>query len=224
MSQRPPSITSIVVDDHTLFRDGVRELLATEPDIRVVGEGRNGEDAVTLASRLQPDVVLLDVEMPGPSPRLVIPQVRAASPDSRIIILTMHSDLGLAYELMGLGARAYLVKDVSREQLFAAVRTVMHDDQRTILASGRDSFNDLFESSVADRPALTGREQAVLALAARAMTNSEIGAALFIAEGTVQRHLSNVYRKLGAAGRLDALNKAVALRLIPPERSSGDDG
>jgi DNA-binding NarL/FixJ family response regulator len=216
VSQPTRPITTIVVDDHTLFRDGMRELLSTEPDIEVVAEGRSGQDAITLTSRHQPDVVLLDVEMPGPPAQLVIPRIHAIRPASRVVIVTMYGDLDLAHELMALGARAYLVKDVSGEQLFGAIRTVMHDDHRTLMASAKESLDNLYQAGVADQPVLSARELAVLELAARAMTNAQIGSTLFIAEGTVRRHLSNAYRKLGASGRLDAVNQAVATGLIRP--------
>lgn len=216
MSQPARAITTIVIDDHTLFRDGLRELLSSEPDIEVVAEGSSGQDAIALTSQHQPDVVLLDVEMPGPPPQVVIPRIHAICPASRVIIVTMYGEPELAHELMGLGARAFLVKDVSREQLFAAVRTVMHDDERTLLASAKVSLDSLYRDGSADKPTLSAREQAVLELAARAMTNAQIGSTLFIAEGTVRRHLSNTYRKLGASGRLDAINQAIATGLIRP--------
>jgi DNA-binding NarL/FixJ family response regulator len=117
---------------------------------------------------------------------------------------------------MALGARAYLVKDVSREQLIGAIRTVMHDDMRTLLASATGSLDRLSWANPTGKPVLSAREQAVLELAARAMTNAQIGSTLFIAEGTVRRHLSNAYRKLGASGRLAAVNQAIATGLIRP--------
>jgi DNA-binding NarL/FixJ family response regulator len=223
VSQPAPAITTIVVDDHTLFRDGIRELLSTEPDIEVLAEGRNGEDAIALTSQLEPDVVLLDVEMPGPPAQEVIPHIRAICPGSRVIVVTMYADPELAYELMTLGARAYLVKDVSREQLFGAIRTVMHDDMRTLLASATANLNGPDRAGLAGKPVLSAREQAVLELAAEAMTNAQIGSILFIAEGTVRRHLSNAYRKLGASGRLAAVNRAVAAGLIRPAVTRSHD-
>ncbi|MPZ26143.1 MAG: response regulator [Micromonosporaceae bacterium] len=205
------TITTIVVDDHTLFRDGLRELLTSEPDIEVVAEGRSGKDAIALTSQHKPDVVLLDVEMPGPPPRVVIPRILSLCPTSRIIIVTMYGEPELAHELMGLGARGFLVKDVGREQLFAAVRTVMHDDERTLLAASKESLDSLYRE---DGPVLSAQEQAVLQLAARAMTNAQIGSALGIPAGSIRRHLGNAYRKLGASGRIDAVNQAVAAGLI----------
>lgn len=222
-------ITAVIIDDHTLFRDGVRELLSTQPEIEIVAEGGDGDDAVALASRHRPDVVLLDVAMPGPPPQVVIPQIRMLCPEARVVVLTMHGDPELAHELLTLGARAYLVKDVSREQLFGAVHTVMHDDERTILASSKQSLASLYQSEHVDSPGLTAREREVLELVARGMTNTQIGSALDIAEGTVRRHLSNAYRRLGASGRVDAINRAVAAgvfggrgtRPAPPPRAPG---
>jgi DNA-binding NarL/FixJ family response regulator len=215
------SISVIIVDDHALFCDGVRELLSTEPDFEVVGEGRDGADAVALAAEHEPDVVLLDVAMPGPPPQVSIPRIHASSPQTRVIVLTMHDEPDLVRELMALGARGYLAKNVSREQLFGAIRTVVRDGGRTVVAVSRESLKLLEPPGGATQPMLTPREQEVLALAARAMTNAQIGATLFLAPGTVKRHLTSAYRKLGAVSRIDAINRAAAAGLIRPPADAG---
>lgn len=206
-------ISVVIVDDHTLFCDGVRELLSAEPDLTVVGEGRHGDDAVELVARHRPDVVLLDVEMPGPPPQVTIPLIQAGWPDTRVIVLTMHDNPELVRELLALGARGFLAKSVSREQLYGAVRSVVRHRSDTVVAVSKESLGSL--GGVADRRrTLTARERQVLELAARAMTNAEIGQVLFLAAGTVKRHLTSVYRKLGANSRIEAINKAVAAGLI----------
>jgi DNA-binding NarL/FixJ family response regulator len=223
MTRVSRSITVAIVDDHALFCDGVRELLTHERDFEVVAEGRNGGEAVALVAQHQPDVVLLDVAMPGPPPQVTIPQIHGGSPETRVIVLTMHDDPDLVRELMALGASGYLAKNVSREQLFAAIRTVVRDGGRTVVAVSRESLKLLDPPpGAAELPVLTPREQEVLELAARAMTNAQIGATLFLAPGTVKRHLTSAYRKLGAVSRIDAINRAAAAGLVSGKSRSPD--
>jgi DNA-binding NarL/FixJ family response regulator len=232
MTRADRSITVTIVDDHALFCDGVRELLTNEHDFEVVAEGRTGGDAVALVAQHQPDVILLDVAMPGPPPETTIPAIQAASEQTRVIVLTMHDDPDLVRELMALGACGYLAKNVSREQLFAAIRTVVRDGSRTVVAVSKESLKLLDRPSGAEQLVLTAREQEVLELAARAMTNAQIGAALFLAPGTVKRHLTSAYRKLGAVSRIDAINRATAAGLVsgkarppgPPHTDQGEPG
>jgi DNA-binding NarL/FixJ family response regulator len=221
MKRPARSISVIIVDDHALFCDGIRELLATEPDFNVVGEGRDGGEAVALVAHHQPDVVLLDVAMPGPPPQVTIPRIHASCPQTRVVVLTMHDEPDLVRELMALGARGYLAKNVSREQLFGAIRTVVRDGGRTVVAVSRESLKLLEPRSGAAESTLTPREQEVLELAARAMTNAQIGAMLFLAPGTVKRHLTSAYRKLGAVSRIDAINRAAAAGLIRAPAGAG---
>jgi DNA-binding NarL/FixJ family response regulator len=223
MSQADRLITVVIVDDHALFCDGITELLRTEPDFEVVAEGRHGGDAVALVALHRPDVVLLDVAMPGPPPLVTIPRIHATCPATRVIVLTMHDDPDLVRGLMALGTSAYLVKNVSREQLFGAIRTVARDGRQTVLAASKDSLGRLGRPD-AVRSTLTHREQEVLELAAQALTNAQIGAKLFLAPGTVKRHLTSVYRKLGAVSRIDAINRAAAagmFRLLPAAATAG---
>lgn len=217
MSGPAPPITVIIVDDHTLLCDGLRELLSIEPDIEVRGVGHSGQDAVALTERHRPDVVLLDVEMPGPPLRLVISRIHQAHPPTRVVILTVHTELRLIKAMVAAGAAGYLIKTVGREGLLATVRTVIREDRPTVLASSKqslDAANLLQQLAAAGRSPLTPRESAVLELVARGMTNQEVAVALFIAEGTVRRHLGNAYRKLGARGRVDAINRAAAAGVI----------
>jgi DNA-binding NarL/FixJ family response regulator len=223
MSQADRVITVVIVDDHALFCDGIKELLRTEPDFEVVAEGRHGGDAVALVALHRPDVVLLDVAMPGPPPLVTIPRIHATSPATRVVVLTMHDDPDLVRGLMALGASAYLVKNVSREQLFGAIRTVARDGRQTVLAASKESLDRLGRPDPV-RSTLTHREQEVLELAAQALTNAQIGAKLFLAPGTVKRHLTSVYRKLGAVSRIDAINRAAAAGMfrVPATATAGD--
>ena len=118
------TVRIVLADDHTLFREGLRELLSTDPDFQVVGEGSSGDEAIALAEEHRPDVLLLDVEMPGPGAKAVIVALRTAMPELNVIILTMHDSAGVVRDLLQSGAAAYLVKNIARDQLVAAVRSV----------------------------------------------------------------------------------------------------
>jgi DNA-binding NarL/FixJ family response regulator len=204
-------IRVVIVDDHTLFREGIREMLELEPEITVLAEGCSGPEAVSLASRHQPDVMLLDVGMPGDGPASTIDQIRAVSPRSRLVILTMHDDPDLMRELTDRGASAYLVKSVSRKELTAVLRLVPRSADTVVLYVPRRTLQS---AERAPRDLLSPRELDVLQLVALALSNGQIAHRLSITEATVKRHLSNVYPKLGAVSRLDAINKAVAAGLI----------
>jgi DNA-binding NarL/FixJ family response regulator len=207
-------ISVVLVDDHTLFREGVAELLASDTTVRVVAQGSDSTDALALVTKHRPDVVLVDVEMPGPGARATVSRLRQEHPDTRVIVLTMHDKPELAWELMNRGAAAYLVKTIARQELIAAVRSVMTNRGNTLLMSvSHHRINQL------DKPSstvmLSARELEVLKLAALAMSNAQIGRRLVITEGTVKRHLTNIYAKLDAVSRVDAIRKATAARLIP---------
>lgn len=206
-------ISVILVDDHTLFREGLAELLTSDPTFRVVAQGSNGADALALVRKHRPDVVLVDVEMPGPGARATVSRLRHEHPDTQVIVLTMHDKPELVLELLDQGAAAYLVKTIAREELMAAVRSVVTSRDNILLSVSRSTINQL------DKPpsnvVLSARELEVLKLAALAMSNAQIGKQLVITEGTVKRHLTNIYAKLGAVSRVDAIRKATAARLIP---------
>lgn len=215
-----PGIRICLADDHNLFRDGIREMLNTDPALSVVGGASSGEDAVALVARLRPDVLLLDVEMPGPGAAEVIRQVRVAAPRTRVIVLTMHDDPDLVHALLQSGASAYLLKSIMRDELIAAVRSVaQRRTENVFLAVSRQTVEQLDrERSRTDTVNLTERELQVLSLLAEAMTNSQIATRLFITEATVKRHLTNIYGKLQALSRVDAVRKATMLKLLDAPR------
>ncbi len=208
----------VLADDHTLFRAGVREMLHTVDGLEVVSEASTGDEAVLLAVRHTPDVLLLDVEMPGPSAATVIRQVRRRCPQTRIIVLTMHHDPTVVHELLDCGAAAFLSKTSLRIELVAAVRAVAAHADAVLLALPRRTVES-FESPVRTphRGPLTERETDVLTLTAQALSNGQIASRLHISEATVKRHLTNIYAKLGAVSRVDAIRKATAAKLIDPE-------
>lgn len=208
----------LLADDHALFREGVAEIFAAEACVEMVGEAEDGDAAVALAEKERPDVVLLDVEMPGPGAGETVRRIREASPGSRVVVLTMHDEPPLVRDLLRSGAHAYMIKNATRRELLTAVETVARDEDRVILSVSRDTLDRL---EGWEEMALSDRELEVLALAARGMSNAQIASRLYISEGTVKRHLTNVYAKLGVASRVEAVNEAAAAGLVPPRNLSG---
>ncbi len=206
-------VSIVVVDDHTLFRQGLREMLASEPQFTVVGEGASGTQAVELVGELQPDVILLDVEMPGPGVRATITKVRFAAPFTKIVILTMHDDPVLVHDLLECGASAYMVKTVARDELVAAVRSMTREGGNVLLSVSRTTIERLDQQTGGNK-LVSERELEVLRLLAKARSNAQIATELYITQGTVKRHLTNIYAKLGAVSRMDAVRKAIAAKLI----------
>ena len=211
MNEENGHIKVLLVDDHALFREGVAEIFEAEEDVEVVGEAANGLEAIAMAEREQPDVVLLDVEMPVMGAESAIERILHASPSSKVLVLTMYDEPRLVRRLLGLGAHGYIVKNATREELVAAVRTIHRVENRVVLSVSR-STADRLEGSERDK--LSVRELEVLLLTARAMSNSQIASHLHISEGTVKRHLTNIYAKLGVSSRADAAKKALTSGLI----------
>ncbi|GAA4535604.1 MULTISPECIES: response regulator [Nonomuraea] len=211
-------ITIALVDDHALFREGLREILESVGDMRIVGEAGDSMSAVTMIADTCPDIVLLDVEIPGDEVTETVSRIRTLSPDTRIIILSMYDGPQLLSRLLGAGIRGYLLKSVHRHELIAAVRSVHEEPTRIVLAVSRNSVAQV-EATAA--PTLTDKELEVLQLAAHALSNSQIARKLGLAEATVKRHMRNIFVKLNAVSRIDAVNKALAASLIAP-RTRGD--
>lgn len=213
-------IKVLLVDDHALFREGVVEIFAAEDDMTVVGEAENGLEAIEMAEREKPDVVLLDVEMPVMGAERAITEILRVSPFSKVLVLTMYDEPRLVGRLLTLGAHAYLVKNATREELVAAVRTVHRVPDRVVLSVSRSTADRL---EGAGKSTLSVRELEVLLLVARAMSNNQIASRLHISDGTVKRHLTNIYSKLGVSSRADAAKKALTNGLITFRDLSGPD-
>jgi DNA-binding NarL/FixJ family response regulator len=211
MEKNDDHIKVLLVDDPALFREGVVEIFDAEEDVQVVGEAENGLEAVALAAEEKPDVILLDVEMPVMGAEKAIGQILRASPHSKVLVLTMYDEPRLVRKLLALGAHGYIVKNATREELVAAVHTVHRVENRVVLSVSRNTA-DRLEGS--EKSVLSRRELEVLLLAARAMSNSQIASRLHISEGTVKRHLTNIYAKLGVSSRADAAKKALTSGLI----------
>jgi DNA-binding NarL/FixJ family response regulator len=205
-------IRVLLADDHTMFRQGLKEMLSTDGEIEIVGEAENGRDAVALARERKPDVVVLDVEMPVMGAAEAMEKMLVMSPRPRILIVTMFDNPRLVRELLAQGASGYLVKSASLEELLAAVRAAAHSPLRprgenVILAVPR-SVLERVEERGEEEP--SGRELEILLLAARGLSNRQIAASLTLSEATVKRHLANLYAKMGVGSRGEATRKALS--------------
>jgi DNA-binding NarL/FixJ family response regulator len=188
------------------------EMLSTDEGIEVVAEAADGREAVDLAWRARPDVVILDVEMPVMGGQVALRKLLALSPPPKVVIVTVFADESHVRELLSLGASAYLSKNASMQNLIATVRSVTArnpegSEEEVILFVPRGTFE---EGDDPGESSLSGREAEILLLAARALSNREIAQALHLSETTVKRHLSNVYEKLGVRSRGEAARKALS--------------
>jgi DNA-binding NarL/FixJ family response regulator len=218
-------IRVLLVDDQTLIRQGIRLLLEIEADIQVIGQAVDGRQAIEQVEALHPDVVLMDVRMPGMDGVAATRELGARFPDAKVIILTTFEDDEIVFDALKAGARGYLLKDISSEEMAAAVRKVAAGEAlieprltRKVLAE----FSRLATASSGPGTAasqalpvpLTDRELEVLQALARGLSNREIAGQLVITEGTVKNHVSNLIDKLGVRDRTQAVLKGQELGLI----------
>ncbi|ANP48275.1 response regulator [Streptomyces griseochromogenes] len=207
-------IRIIAVDDHSLLRDALCQLIEAEDDLTVVADADRTQGLAELVERTAAQVVLLDVEIPGSHAPTVVAELTDRFPALHVLMLSMHGDTQLVQELLARGARGYLHKSVPRESLLAAIRNaVARDPQLTIALPSSGIHGSGFAAPEQQR--LSPREREVLTLAAAALSNRQIANRLNVAEGTVKRHLRNIFEKLGAVSRIDAVNKARDAQLIP---------
>lgn len=220
-------IRVLVVDDHPIVRSGIVGLLDTEPDFEVVGEAESGEAAIELAAGLRPDVVLMDLRMPGiggveATRRIVhdLPGGSAASgPAARVLVFTTYEGDDQILAAIEAGASGYLVKAAPAEELAAGVRavaagqTVLAPSIAAQLARAVGSRRSEAER-IAERPTLTAREHEILSLVAEGLSNPEIATRLFIGESTVKTHLIHAFEKLEVKDRTRAVTRAIELGLL----------
>ncbi len=214
-------IRVLVVDDHALFRRGLQMVLAHETDIEVVGEAGDGAQAVELAAELMPDLVLMDVRMPRRGGIDACTAIRDVVPSAEIIMLTISDEEADLYEAIKAGAKGYLLKDVSIEEVATAIRAV-HGGQSLISPSMASKLLSEFATMIKrgdDRqqvpvPRLTDRELEVLKLVARGLNNRDIAKELFISENTVKNHVRNILEKLQLHSRMEAVVYAVREKLL----------
>ena len=218
-------ITVLLADDHALIRKGFRLILNAEPDIEVVGEAGDGTAAVSMASALRPDVVLMDVRMPGRDGIEATRDIAAAGLPSKVLILTTFDLDDYVYAGLRAGASGFLLKDTQPDGLVAAIRTIAAGDSVIAPAATRRLIHQ-FTTQQPEPPgsrraaqiqqALTSREQDVFSHIAAGMSNSEIATSLFLSEGTVKIHVGRILAKLGLRDRVRAVVLAYESRLITP--------
>ncbi|WP_376792665.1 response regulator [Thermoflexus sp.] len=203
-------IRILIADDHGLVRAGLRALLKDEPDLEVIGEAADSEDAIQKAMALRPDVMLLDISMPGRGGIEVTRFLRKALPELRILILTVHEDEDMLREAIRLGASGYIIKRAVEEELVHAIRAVWRGDLYIHPAMTRALLKDLKAPAV--EPVLveplTPRELEVLRLIAMGYTNRQIAEELGISVRTVETHRANLMGKLGLSSRVELVRYA----------------
>ncbi|MFJ6850052.1 response regulator [Streptomyces sp. NPDC091271] len=198
-------ITLLVVDDHPVVRDGLRGMFASAPGFEVLGEAADGVAAVELATRLDPDVVLMDLRMPGGGGVAAIAELARLGARSKVLVLTTYDTDSDTLPAIEAGATGYLLKDAPRDELFTAVRAAA--DGRTVLSPAVASrlVSRVRTPAGPGQEPLSTREREVLRLVAKGTSNREIAAELFISEATVKTHLTHVFAKLGAKDRAAAV-------------------
>lgn len=202
----------LIADDHPHFRDGLRALLLSASDVEVVGEARDGEEAVKLAARLQPDVILMDLNMPGVGGIEATRRILHTSPHISVLVISMYEDDDSVFAALKAGARGYLLKGALKAEILRAIRSVMSGEAifgpaiaRRLMqyfanpgpAASKDAF-----------PELTEREHEILELIACHETNPEIAKKLHLSQKTVRNHVSNIFTKLQVADRAQAIIRA----------------
>jgi DNA-binding NarL/FixJ family response regulator len=205
------SLRIMIVEDHPLFRKGLRALISAEDDFQIVGEASDGNEAVTAALELLPDVVLMDLQLPGQSGINAIREIVAASPTTRILVITLFQDDDSVFAALRAGARGYILKDTDEADMIRAIRSI---------AAGESLFSPAIASRVLTFfanprpiappvfPTLTERERDILHLLARGKSNATIGLDLNLSPKTIANNVSNIFSKLHVADRAEAIVRA----------------
>jgi DNA-binding NarL/FixJ family response regulator len=205
-------IRVLIADDHPLFRDGVRTLLTSVPETDVVGEAATGEEAITQAALLQPDVILMDLHMPGQNGIEATRAILHTSPHMGILVLTMFEEDDSVFAAMRAGARGYLLKGADQTEILRAIHAVSHGEAifspaiaerltHYFAALGQTALPSVF-------PELTEREREILGLLAQGHSNGEIASRLVLSQKTVRNHVSNIFSKLQVVDRAQAIIRA----------------
>lgn len=216
MSAAEAQVRILVADDHPMLREGLVAVLATQPDFEVVGEASDGAEAVRLARALDPGVILLDLEMPGLDGVSVLRELRDAGSRARALVFTAYDTDERILGALRSGARGYLLKGASREELFSAIRTVASGGSLLQPAVTARLVDSLGNEPGAPHEDLTPRELEVLALLADGLPNREIAGRLFVTERTVKFHVGSILAKLGASNRTEAARLAARRGLVEP--------
>jgi DNA-binding NarL/FixJ family response regulator len=219
-NERP--IRVLLADDHTMFREGLAGVLATHSGMEVVAEVPNDEGALRLVSELEPDVVVMQVQMPIERARKTLRAMRAFPDPPKVVIVTMFESPRYVRELTEVGASAYLLKTASSDHLIAAVRAAVFDPNNENIVVGMPRAM-LEEAKGGSGGVLSARELEVLLLSARGLSNGRIAYSLHLSEATVKRHLANVYPKMGVSSRGEAAREALAREWITIEEVTAEE-
>jgi NarL family two-component system response regulator LiaR len=223
-------IRILIADDHIVFRQGTRKLLEAEPDLEVVGEAGDGEEAVALATELHPDVAVIDIAMPGVDGITATKRIKEISPDINILILSAYDDDQFVLRLLQAGAASYLLKSVSSRELVNAIRSVSEGDSVLHPTIARKVLGRFVPSSDRAREtrkagALSSREIELLKLMSQGLPNQHMADELGVSVRTIQSHLRRIFKKLGVSSRTEAVVCALKANWItlddePRSRSS----
>lgn len=211
------SIRILIVDDHTVVRDGLSAMLGREEDMTVVGEASNGLEAVEQADRLKPDVILMDLRMPELDGVEAMKRIAESVPDAKVLVLTTFDTDEYIFHALEAGAKGFLLKDASRDELFKAVRTVSKGESSMepgVAAKVLSRFVQLSQNQASPADILSAREMDVLRQMATGGANKEIAAALTLSESTVKTHVANIFQKLDVNDRTGAVTEALRRKII----------
>jgi DNA-binding NarL/FixJ family response regulator len=202
------TLRAILLDDHTMFREGLLSILSSHKGMEVVGHSSTGEEAFTLLRENSPDVVITQIDMDLHTAKEVIGRIREASPNSRILVLTIFDNLRYVQALSRLGIDAYIHKTSSSEELVATIEALMREPggENTVVSMPRGSLERMGDGPMGT---LSERETEVLVLVARGLSNYQIATEMHLAESTVKRHLANIYEKVGVGSRSEATRLAL---------------
>lgn len=213
------AIKVVIADDHALLREGLAKILSLESNFLIVGEANCGDEAIALTRTLKPDVVLMDINMPGLNGIEATKIIKEEMPQVEIIALTIHEDEEYIFELVRAGVSGYILKDIQPEQLIKAIKDVAEGKtaiQPNITAKLLGEFNRLSDrkTNMFSCDQLTARELEVIKLIAQGMPNKEIASTLYISEKTVKNHITNIFRKLNVEDRTQAALFALKNKIV----------